>query len=102
MPKKVRCITDYWCCLYKGKIYDVLGIEDGMYQIIDESGDCYLYGPGNFEIIEESAVYDTVKMKHRKSAIMTLNEARKTYRKACRFCNYAIQESVINAGCNCW
>ena len=40
MPKKVRCITDYWCCLYKGKIYDVLGIEDGMYQIIDESGDC--------------------------------------------------------------
>ena len=37
-----------------------------MYQIIDESGDCYLYGPGNFEIIEESAVYDTVKMKHRK------------------------------------
>ena len=64
--KRLGALLIIGCCLYKGKIYDVLGIEDGMYQIIDESGDCYLYGPGNFEIIEESAVYDTVKMKHRK------------------------------------
>ena len=53
--KKVKCITDKWCCLDKGEIYEVIGVDKqlGMYGIIDASGDGYLYPPEDFEIVEE-------------------------------------------------
>lgn len=59
---KVRYIDDYYDhgSLIKGKIYDVLSIENGMYRIIDEEGydedeeiQGYLYFPEDFEIVEQ-------------------------------------------------
>ena len=59
---KVRYIYDYYDqgSLIKGKIYDVLSIENGMYRIIDEEGydedeeiQGYLYFPEDFEIVEQ-------------------------------------------------
>lgn len=36
-----------------GKVYEVLGKQCGFWRIIDETGDDYLYGPGEcFEVIE--------------------------------------------------
>ena len=57
---KVKCISDdYPVSLVKDKIYDVLDIEEGMYQIIDEDGidedddvPGYLYFPDLFEVVE--------------------------------------------------
>lgn len=37
-----------------GKDYEVLSIEAGMYRIVDETGEDYLYGTENFEIISGS------------------------------------------------
>ena len=49
--------------LLHGKIYEVLGIEDGWYRIVDEEGEegnpyedgprGYLYPPELFEVVEE-------------------------------------------------
>ena len=46
--------------LIHGKVYDVLGIENGWYRIIDEDGvdddddiPGYLYPPNLFEIVKE-------------------------------------------------
>lgn len=36
------------------KEYKVLSIEHGWYRIVDESGEDYLYGPSNFEIVDDS------------------------------------------------
>ena len=40
-----------------GKVYDVIGIEDGWYRIIDETGEDYLYypDPDQLEVIDEGA-----------------------------------------------
>lgn len=59
---KVRYIDDYYdgVSLIKGKVYDVLAVENGMYRIIDEEGydedeevQGYLFWPEDFEIVEE-------------------------------------------------
>ena len=42
--------TDY--SLTNGKEYEVLGIEEGYYRIVDNSGEDYLFAPEDFEIIE--------------------------------------------------
>ena len=48
--KRVRCIVDDEFCLTKGKIYDVLTEENGLYGVIDdEEEDIYLYGKSCFE-----------------------------------------------------
>lgn len=39
--------------LTHGKIYDVLSVEKGLYRIVDDSGEDYLYPPKYFEIVEE-------------------------------------------------
>lgn len=58
---KIRYIGDYYDggSLIKGKVYDVVAIENGLYRIIDEEGydedeeiQGYLYPPEDFEIIE--------------------------------------------------
>ena len=36
-----------------GKVYDVVGEENGLYRIIDESGEDYLYSLSDFEILRE-------------------------------------------------
>lgn len=49
---KVRCIVKNSIWIDFGKIYEVQGEEHGLFAIIDESGECYLYGKENFEIIK--------------------------------------------------
>lgn len=57
---KVRYTGTYYAVsLIQGKIYDVIGIEDGFYRIIDEEGfdpdedvQGYLFSPNDFEIVE--------------------------------------------------
>lgn len=39
--------------LTKGKVYEVLSVEQEWYRVIDESGEDYLYPPDGFEIVEE-------------------------------------------------
>ncbi|MBK9712370.1 MAG: hypothetical protein IPO81_13775 [Kouleothrix sp.] len=38
--------------LIPGKLYDLLGVEEGWYRIVDEEGEDYLYPPYLFEPIE--------------------------------------------------
>lgn len=44
--------TDFMV-LTHDKTYTVLGVKKGWYQLIDDSGEDYLYPPENFEIVEE-------------------------------------------------
>ncbi len=49
---KVKYIGERKVDIIPGKIYEVLPIEHKWYRIVDESGEDYLYGPSNFEIVE--------------------------------------------------
>ena len=40
--------------LTHGKVYEVLSIEYGLYRVVDDSGEDYLYGADSFEVIEGS------------------------------------------------
>ena len=63
----VECLTD-------GKIYECIGIEDGMLRIIDDSGEDYLYSAiapsslenpefcGKWEIVEDNENRDLAKL----------------------------------------
>lgn len=44
--------------LIKGKIYDVISVEQGWYRIIDETGEDYLYPPKFFVDPDESGDVD--------------------------------------------
>lgn len=48
---KARCIKETNIDLIKGKIYDVISIENGWYRIVDESGEDYLYSPETLELL---------------------------------------------------
>lgn len=49
----VRYIGDYYkVSLQKGKIYTVNEEIDGMYCIVDESGDEYAFSKDEFEIVD--------------------------------------------------
>ena len=51
---KVRCIVDDELSLTKGKIYEVLCKEHGLWSIVDDEEECsYLYSPQCFEVVEE-------------------------------------------------
>lgn len=39
--------------LTKGKIYEVIAVENGWYRIVDDTDDDYLFSPDDFEVIEE-------------------------------------------------
>mgnify|MGYP002519435061 CR=1 FL=1 len=49
---KVKCITESDYSLTNGKLYEVINIEKGLYRIIDNSGEDYLFYPDEFEIVE--------------------------------------------------
>ena len=49
---KVKYINETDYSLTNGKIYTVVNIENGLYRIIDNSGEDYLYEPNDFEIIK--------------------------------------------------
>lgn len=39
--------------LLNGKVYEVAGIEEGWYRIVDETEEDYLYSPDAFDVVEE-------------------------------------------------
>ena len=39
--------------LLNGKVYDVVSVERGMYRIVDETKEDYLYVPELFEIVQD-------------------------------------------------
>ena len=49
---KVKYINKSDCSLTNGKIYDVIGVEEGWYRIVDDTDDDYLFSPEEFEVIE--------------------------------------------------
>ena len=60
---KVKCISDntFSISLTYGKIYEVIGIENGWYRIVDNTEEDYLFSPEEFEIVEGSeAEFNTV------------------------------------------
>lgn len=50
----VRYIGERKVDIIPNKEYKVISIERGWYRIVDESGEDYLYGPSNFEIVDDS------------------------------------------------
>lgn len=50
---KVRYINESDISLTKGKIYDVIGIENGMYRIVDDTDEDYLFYPDEFEVLPD-------------------------------------------------
>ena len=41
--------------LLNGKVYDVIEVDEdaGWYQVVDETGDDYLFPPESFEVVED-------------------------------------------------
>ena len=52
---KVRYIGENsdWLQFIHNKVYDKIGEAHGMWRVIDETGEDYLYLPGNFEALSE-------------------------------------------------
>ena len=50
---KIKYIGKSNVSLTKGKIYEVMSIEEGCYRIVDDTGDDYLFLPDDFEVIEK-------------------------------------------------
>ena len=53
MIMKVKYIGTEMVTLEKGKQYDVIAVERGLFRIMSELGEDYLFPPEMFEIIEE-------------------------------------------------
>jgi hypothetical protein len=49
---KIKWMRKSDVSLTKGKTYDVIAIEEGMYRIQDDTGDDYLFAPEGFEEIK--------------------------------------------------
>ena len=49
---KVKYIGKSDISLTKGKIYEVLSVEDTLYRIVDDTDEDYLFYPNEFEIVE--------------------------------------------------
>ena len=52
---KVKYIRKSDVSLTNGKIYEVLAIERGLYRIVDDTEEDYLFYPEEFEIVEEQS-----------------------------------------------
>lgn len=50
---KVKYKGDSSVSLTKDKVYDVLSVERGLYRIIDDTEEDYLFYPEEFEVMEE-------------------------------------------------
>ena len=53
---KVKYIRKSDVSLTNGKIYEVLAIERGLYRIVDDTDEDYLFYPEEFEIVEEQSI----------------------------------------------
>ena len=61
---KVRYIGKTNVSLTNNKIYEVQAIESGMYRMVDDTDEDYLFEPSKFEIVEEQkALYISPIMK---------------------------------------
>ena len=49
---KAKYINESDISLTYGKIYDVIAVEDGLYRIVDDTGEDYLFYPEEFEVVE--------------------------------------------------
>jgi hypothetical protein len=50
---KIKWMRESDVSLTKGKIYDVIAVEEGCYRIMDDTDDDYLFPPEGFEVIEK-------------------------------------------------
>ena len=50
---KVRYINESGVSMTKGKIYDVIAVENGLYRIVDDTGEDYLFYPEEFEVVQK-------------------------------------------------
>ena len=50
---KVKWMRKSDVSLTKGKVYDVIAVESGMYRIEDDTGDDYLFTPDGFEEVKK-------------------------------------------------
>lgn len=50
---KVKYINETDYSLTNGRIYEVINIEKGLYRIIDNSDEDYLFYPEKFEVVED-------------------------------------------------
>ena len=50
---KIRFIGETCVSLSNGTVYEVLSIEEGLYRIVDDTEEDYLFYPEEFEIVEE-------------------------------------------------
>lgn len=50
--KKVKYNGESDTSLTKGKEYEVIGVENGWFRIVDDTDDDYLFSPEQFEIVE--------------------------------------------------
>ena len=53
MNMKAKYIGEEMVTLEKGKTYDVISVERGLYRIVSELGEDYLFPPELFEVVEE-------------------------------------------------
>ncbi len=50
---KVRYKNETGVSLTNGNIYTVLSVENGLYRIVDDTGEDYLFYPDEFEVVSE-------------------------------------------------
>ncbi len=50
---KIKYLGESSVSLTRGKVYDVLSIERGLYRIVDDTEEDYLFWPDMFEVVEE-------------------------------------------------
>lgn len=50
---KIKYLRESNVSLTKGKVYDVISVEEGCYRIVDDTDDDYLFMPEDFEIVEK-------------------------------------------------
>ena len=50
---KIKYLKESNVSLTKGKVYDVISVEEGCYRIVDDTDADYLFMPEDFEIVEE-------------------------------------------------
>ncbi|MBR3020047.1 MAG: hypothetical protein IKH57_23720 [Clostridia bacterium] len=48
---KVKCLTDEFTFLTKGQIYKAVVGQLGVMGVVDNTGECYVYPPEDFEVI---------------------------------------------------
>ena len=60
---KIKCLFDVHNkrSLIKNKIYDAILLDKGMFALIDESGEEYVYPPNLFEVVDENSSKKSIK-----------------------------------------